>query len=44
MDKIIFIPTQKPLAQGGVRFLDFHAANFLRFSSAIDFGAPLARS
>jgi hypothetical protein len=33
---------QKPLAQGGVRFLDFHAppcANFLRFSSAIDFHA-----
>jgi hypothetical protein len=45
MDKIIFIPTQKPLAQGGVHFLDFHAppcANFLRFLSAIDSGAPLA--
>ena len=46
-EKMIFIPTLKPLAQGGVRFLDFHTppcADFLRFSSAIDFGAPLARS
>jgi hypothetical protein len=32
--------------QGGARFLAFHArlcADFLRFLSAIDFGAPLAR-
>ena len=45
-EKMIVIPTLKPLAQGGVRFLDFHTppcADFLRFSSAIDFGAPLAR-
>ena len=45
-DKIIFIPTQKPQAQGGARFSAFHAppcANFLRFLSAINFGAPLAR-
>ncbi len=36
----------QPQAQGGARFLAFHAppcADFLRFSSAIDFGAPLAR-
>jgi hypothetical protein len=34
MEKMIFIPTLKPLAQGGVRFSDFHAppcANFLGF-------------
>jgi hypothetical protein len=49
-EKMIFIPTLKPLAQGGVRFSDFHAppcADFPRFShllSAIDFGAPLAHS
>jgi hypothetical protein len=38
---MIFIPTLKPLAQGGVRFSDFHAppcADFRTFSSAIDFG------
>jgi len=43
---MIFIPTQKPQAQGGVRFSDFHAppcADFCTFLSAIDFGAPLAR-
>ena len=37
---------QKPRAQGGARFSAFHAppcADFLRFLSAIDFGAPLAR-
>ncbi len=31
MEKMIFIPTLKPQAQGGVRFSDFHAppcANF----------------
>ena len=46
-DEMIFIPSQKPQAQGEVRFSDFHAppcANFLRFSSAIDFGALLAHS
>ncbi len=46
MDKIIFIPKQKPQAQGGASFSAFHAppcANFLRFLSAIDVGAPLAR-
>jgi hypothetical protein len=45
MDKIIFIPTQKSQAQGGVRYLAFHAqpcANFLRCLSAINFGAMLA--
>jgi hypothetical protein len=33
-EKMIFIPTLKPLAQGGVRFSDFHAppcANFRTF-------------
>jgi hypothetical protein len=42
---MIFIPTLKPLAQGGVRFSDFHAppcADFCTFLSAINFGAPLA--
>jgi hypothetical protein len=42
---MIFIPTLKPLAQGGVRFSDFHAppcADFRTFLSAINFGAPLA--
>jgi len=44
---MIFIPMLKPLAQGGVRFSDFHfhappCANFGTFLSAIDFGAPLA--
>ena len=46
-EKMIFIPTLKPLAQGGVRFSDFHAppcADFRTFLSAIDFGAPLAHS
>ena len=41
MEKMIFIPTLKPLAQGGVRFSNFHAppcANFCTFLSAIDFG------
>jgi hypothetical protein len=40
-EKMIFIPTLKPPAQGGVRFSDFHAppcADFRTFSSAIDFG------
>jgi hypothetical protein len=40
---MIFIPTLKPLAQGGVRFSDFHAppcADFCTFLSAIDFGVP----
>jgi hypothetical protein len=43
-EKMIFIPTLKPLAQGGVRFSDFHAppcADFHTFLSAIDFCAPL---
>jgi hypothetical protein len=43
---MIFILTLKPLAQGGVHFSDFHAppcADFFRFSSAINFGTPLAR-
>jgi hypothetical protein len=47
MEKMIFIPTLKPLAQGGVRFSDFHAppcADFRTILSAIDFGAPLAHS
>jgi hypothetical protein len=42
---MIFIPTLKPLAQGGVRFSDFHAptcADFCTFLSVIDFGIPLA--
>jgi hypothetical protein len=42
---MIFIPTLKPLAQGGVCFSDFHAppcADFRTYLSAIDFGAPLA--
>jgi hypothetical protein len=46
MDKIIFIPTQKPQAQDGTRFLAFHTppcADFLIFLSASNFGAPLAR-
>ena len=46
MDKIIFIPTQKPQAQGGPHFLAFHTqpcADVLRFLSAIDFGALLVR-
>ena len=46
MDKILFIPTQKPQAQGGARFSAFQAppcADFLRFLSAINYGAPLAR-
>jgi hypothetical protein len=41
MEKMIYIPTLKPPAQGGVRFSDFHAppcADFRTFSSAIDFG------
>jgi hypothetical protein len=44
-EKMIFIPTLKPLAQGGVRFSDVHAppcADFRTFLSAIDFDAPLA--
>jgi hypothetical protein len=44
-EKMISIPTLKPLAQGGERFSDFHAppcADFRTFLSAIDFGAPLA--
>jgi hypothetical protein len=44
-EKMIFIPTLKPLAQGGVRFSDFHAppcADFCTYLSAIDFGALLA--
>jgi hypothetical protein len=43
---MIFIPTLKPQAQGGVRFSDFNAppcADFRTFLSAIDFGALLAR-
>jgi len=43
---MIFIPTLKPQAQGGVRFSDFHAppfADFHTFLSVMDFGAPLAR-
>jgi hypothetical protein len=45
MEKMIFIPTLKPMAQGGVRFSDFHAppcADFRTILSEIDFGAPLA--
>ncbi len=42
---LIFIPTLKPLAQGGVCFSNFHAPPFADFRtyflSAIDFGAPL---
>jgi len=43
---MVFIPTQKLQAQGGVHFSDFHAppcADFRTFLSAIDFGTPLAR-
>ncbi len=48
MEKMIFIPMLKPLAQGGVCFLIFrpHLApiffDFCTFLSAIDFGAQLA--
>jgi hypothetical protein len=45
-DNIIFIPTQKPQAQGGTHFSAFHVppfADFLRCLSEINFGAPLAR-
>ncbi len=45
METMIIIPTLKPLAQGGVRFSDFHAppcADFCTFLSVINFGVPLA--
>jgi hypothetical protein len=46
MDKMIFIPTTKPQAQGGVRFLAFHAppcAIFSRYLLAVNLGATLVR-